>query len=349
MVDSGPGHLGNLTAEQETKLRELWAATLKVFGVPATEDEGTDDEKTAQNAQPEGDSAKSDKTKKKRKSLFGRKKDAEKTVDAASSPGHSKHGDADDKYGQTKDFQEALASQSPEDLRSAFWGMVKHDHPDQLFLRFLRARKWDVEKALVMLISTMHWRSEQVHVDTDIMGKGEGGAAEDAKSSDHAVKKEGEDFLEQLRLGKSFLHGTDKEGRPLCFVRVRLHHQGDQSEASLERYTVYVIETARLLLAPPVETACVLFDMTHFGMNNMVSPCLRLMCVVAFLTPEQDYAPVKFMIKCFEANYPESLGAVLVHKAPWIFQGETFTLSQDPSLTVFQEFGRSSEDGLIPL
>lgn len=31
--------------------------------------------------------------------------------------------------------------------------------------------------------------------------------------------------------------------------------------------------------------------------------------------------PVKFMIKCFEANFPECLGAVLVHKAPWIFQG----------------------------
>lgn len=30
---------------------------------------------------------------------------------------------------------------------------------------------------------------------------------------------------------------------------------------------------------------------------------------------------MKFMIKCFEANYPECLGAVLVHKAPWIFQG----------------------------
>lgn len=34
-----------------------------------------------------------------------------------------------------------------------------------------------------------------------------------------------------------------------------------------------------------------------------------------------DYGPVKFMIKCFEANYPESLGVVLVHKAPWVFQG----------------------------
>lgn len=32
-----------------------------------------------------------------------------------------------------------------------------------------------------------------------------------------------------------------------------------------------------------------------------------------------DYVPVKFMIKCFEANYPESLGTVLVYKAPWIF------------------------------
>lgn len=30
---------------------------------------------------------------------------------------------------------------------------------------------------------------------------------------------------------------------------------------------------------------------------------------------------MKFMIKCFEANYPESLGSVLVYKAPWIFSG----------------------------
>jgi len=28
------------------------------------------------------------------------------------------------------------------------------------------------------------------------------------------------------------------------------------------------------------------------------------------------------MIKCFEANYPESLGVVLVHKSPWIFSSK---------------------------
>lgn len=43
--------------------------------------------------------------------------------------------------------------------------------------------------------------------------------------------------------------------------------------------------------------------MTDFSMANM------------------DYTPVKFMIKCFEANYPESLGSVLVYKSPWLFQG----------------------------
>ncbi len=43
--------------------------------------------------------------------------------------------------------------------------------------------------------------------------------------------------------------------------------------------------------------------------------------MTGFSLANMDYTPVKFMIKCFEANYPESLGVVLVHKAPWVFQG----------------------------
>lgn len=41
--------------------------------------------------------------------------------------------------------------------------------------------------------------------------------------------------------------------------------------------------------------------MTDFSMANM------------------DYTPVKFMIKIFEANYPESLGHICVHRSPWVF------------------------------
>ncbi|CAL3972138.1 unnamed protein product, partial [Diplocarpon coronariae] len=35
----------------------------------------------------------------------------------------------------------------------------------------------------------------------------------------------------------------------------RLHKQGEQSEESLERYTVFIIESARMILSPPVDTA----------------------------------------------------------------------------------------------
>lgn len=55
----------------------------------------------------------------------------------------------------------------------------------------------------------------------------------------------------------------------------------------------------------------IVFDMTGFSMANM------------------DYTPVKFMIKCFEANYPESLGTVLINNAPWVFQGETTVIHGD--------------------
>ena len=241
-----PGHRGNLTAEQDLKLRELWTLTLRTFGIqdPNAVNGRASLEESAAISETES----LDNRKKKRRSIFSRKHDA------GSSP--SRHTDeSEDKYGQVKEFQQIVATQSPESLREIFWSMVKADHPDALLLRFLRARKWDVDKALVMMISTMAWRGKEMHVDDDVVLHGELGALKDSKSIDASVKREGHDFLEQMRLGKSFLHGTDKEGRPLCIVRARLHHGGDQTEKSMERYTVFVIETTRLVLRPPVETA----------------------------------------------------------------------------------------------
>lgn len=33
----------------------------------------------------------------------------------------------------------------------------------------------------------------------------------------------------------------------------------------------------------------------------------------------QDFDFIKFLITCFEAYYPESLGVCLIHRAPWVF------------------------------
>ncbi|CAG8954181.1 hypothetical protein HYFRA_00005801 [Hymenoscyphus fraxineus] len=290
------GRVGNLTPEQEEKLKLLWIATLRVFGIAENEVAEVDDSVVKEEA---GDGKKP----KKKRSLFRRSGKDSAVTKSESGPATPPGSGEDDKYGQTKEFHDALASQSPESLRATFWGMVKHDHPDALLLRFLRARKWDVDRALIMMISTMKWRSKDVHVDDDLVKNGELQFLQDANSDDPARKKMGEDFLSQMRMGKSFFHGLDNEGRPMCFVRARLHKQGEQSEESLEKYTVFTIEIGRMVVMPPVDTACIIFDLTGFSMANM------------------DYGPVKFMIKCFEANYPESLGVVIVHKAPWIFQG----------------------------
>lgn len=258
-----PGRPGNLNTEEEEKLRKLWALILNVFGVAEDETStGGGSESTGPLIQKQASfKAQNQKPRKKMLHLFGRKVD--KTIDvepvtpAAPTNANStiKESDQEDKYGQNKQFLDTLANQSPECIRAALWSMVKHDHPDALVLRFLRARKWDINKALVMLISTMNWRATEMHVDDDIMKNGEAGALEAENGPDGKTKTIGHDFLTQIRTGKSLLHGIDKNGRPICIVRVRFHKPGEQCEEGLERYTVYLIETARMTLTPPIDTA----------------------------------------------------------------------------------------------
>ncbi|KAG6979732.1 hypothetical protein Forpi1262_v017065 [Fusarium oxysporum f. sp. raphani] len=79
-------------------------------------------------------------SKKKRFGMF-RNNRAGPKLGTASSDSLAKNGVEDDKYGQTKQFHEAFANNNPETIRATMWAMVKHDHPEALVLRFLRARK----------------------------------------------------------------------------------------------------------------------------------------------------------------------------------------------------------------
>jgi hypothetical protein len=281
-----PGRPGTLTPEEEEKLRQLWALSARLFGFadeddPAPAPPGTPPTNGGPppGAPPISTPGTPSRSKRAMVSGWFRRRDDSPGSDAGSAtppPSGSTEGAAtsaptsggwnagtlaavldqsgDDKHGLAAQFRAALAQTTPQQLRDAFWDMVKHDHPDGILLRFLRARKWDVAAAQVMAVSALHWRAAHSMVDSDVMLKGEMGMLDLANSED-ANKQFGKDFMEQIRLGKSFLRGVDKLGRPCCYIRVRLHHAGDQSEASLERFTVYVIETARLMLKPPVDTA----------------------------------------------------------------------------------------------
>lgn len=287
------GHVGNLTAEQEAKLREFWQTVFKLYDVL---------QDWYQKKEVESAPVKVDSPKKSRwfgwnqadnsKAAPALPEEALKLIDCGET----------DKFGLVKQFQSVIATQTPDSLRAMVLASIKQEHPDALVLRFLRARKWDVNRALVMMFSAMNWRNNEAKVDSDILLNGEETLVRDEEHGEAKSKALARDFMRQIRGGKSFIHGTDRENRPISYVRVKLHRASDQSVESLERYTTYLIETARLTVTPPVETATLIFDLTNFTLANM------------------DYVPVKFIIKCFEANYPESLGAILIHNSPWVFK-----------------------------
>ncbi|KAF9933789.1 hypothetical protein FBU30_004387 [Linnemannia zychae] len=177
-----------------------------------------------------------------------------------------------------------------EDVNSELWNNIMGDHPDSVVLRFLRARKWHVGNGLLMLLRAFKWRQEMNVEHVKSMGDDE---------LDAVYPK----FKKQLEMGKFYVHGTDKHGQPVVYLNVQLHRAGDQDYKTLEILTIYLMETGRLLIQPPVETVALVFDLTNFGLGNM------------------DYNLVQFLVKCFEAYYPESLGAILVHNAPLVFWG----------------------------
>ena len=260
-----PGRIDTLTSDEEQKLKDMWAQLLSYTGVLPK------DLKSA----PSSLSTHSAEKKKKKRSYFGFRKVEEPENEWDS---------------EAKSLKEALKGVSGEDLNTAFFVMIKADHPDNLLLRFLRARKWDVKAALHMIGDTLAWRLQNDF--DDILRTGEMGEGEDH-----------EEFLLQLRSKKSYIWGNDFRGRPIVHVKPCHHDPKSQKLETVEKYTLFIIESARLCLKDPVDTAAVFFDMTNFSLSNM------------------DNGAVKFIIQCFEGHFPESLGVLLIHKAPWVFSG----------------------------
>ncbi|KAI4595245.1 hypothetical protein KJ359_005218 [Pestalotiopsis sp. 9143b] len=214
-----------------------------------------------------------------------------------------------------------LNDMSPDEFRRELWLFIMSEHPDALVLRFLRARKWDVEAALVMLLSAVRWRRER-QLDRTVILTGESVSLKDAPSKDETG------FITQYRSGKSYVRGTDKEHRPIYIIKVGLHDPSMQSSEAIESYILHNVESIRLLVKPPNDKFCLLFDMTGFGLRNM------------------DFHVVKFLLLIFEAKYPETLGLVLIHNAPFVFWGLWNIIKGwlDPVIASKINFTRKSAD-----
>lgn len=188
------------------------------------------------------------------------------------------------------EIHSAFKGMDPNESREAFWNMLRVDFPDSLIMRFTRARKWNLNNSIEMIAKTIEWRTKGLRAD-DIICGGERAAFD--------LNEKG--FMNNIESQKAVISGFDKEGRPIVYVRAKLHRANSQNAEEMKKYCLLIIEEARLFLKEPIETATVIFDLTGFAISNM------------------DYAPIKFLISCFEAHYPECLGHLFIHNAPWLF------------------------------
>ncbi|CAF4158857.1 unnamed protein product [Adineta steineri] len=159
-----------------------------------------------------------------------------------------------------------------------------YDNPDMILLRWLRARKWNINGAFQQFIDTIKWRHEWGV--KELLAKGETDLCS-----------------EEIQTGKSYFMGHDKVGRPINYVSVKDHIKGQFPLESTEKLTVFTMEIGRKLLHSPNESVTVIFDMTGFGLKNM------------------DYPHLKFLIHLLQNYYPESFALGFIINAPWIFNG----------------------------
>ncbi|KAF8939892.1 CRAL-TRIO domain-containing protein [Dissophora ornata] len=204
---------------------------------------------------------------------------------------------------------------SVDKLRPILWDNAMGDHPDALLLRFIRARKWNVVNALNMLFKAFKWR-----IDEDIPAV--------KYSTDEHLNEQYPKFFEQLEMGKFYIHGTDVDNRIIAYLNVHLHHPNDQPAKTLEKLTIYLMECGRVLLEHPTETICLVFDLSNFGLSNM------------------DFTMVKYLVTIFEAYYPESLGRIIIHGAPFVFWGIWKVIQPwlDPIVASKVRFTRADKD-----
>ncbi|KAL9551536.1 hypothetical protein MBANPS3_004205 [Mucor bainieri] len=259
-----PAHAGTLTADQVDMLKSMWLRLLALFQQPGQE---------IQLPQHHQESQDTNSSKKGGFFGFGAKKEE---------PVHDHFlGATSDPRWTSLPLEKALPMIPGELLREAFWGMVATDNPESTLLRFLRARKWDLDAAYNMLTNTLRWRLE-MRIN-EIVSLGETGLIEELEK---AKKGLGVAFKKQLEQKMVTLGGPDRRARGVCFVNVQVHHKDNQPLEVMKLLTIYVMETSRVICDYPMDT---------------------------------DFEVVKFLVGCFQAYYPETLGLACVHKAPWVF------------------------------
>ncbi|TFY51264.1 hypothetical protein EVJ58_g10659 [Rhodofomes roseus] len=173
---------------------------------------------------------------------------------------------------------------------------VPERHDDALLLRFLRARRFDVEKAKTMLYACEQWRK-----DFGVDGL--------LQNFDFKEKAEVDKYYPQ------YYHKIDKDGRPVYIEQLGKLDIGKlyaitTPERQLKRL-VYEYEkntnermpACSRVIGHPVETSCTILDLAGVSISNFYRV--------------KDYVMQASSVG--QDRYPESMGKFFIINAPWAF------------------------------
>jgi hypothetical protein len=169
-------------------------------------------------------------------------------------------------------------------------------HDDATLLRFLRARKFDLEKAKAMFINNEEWRKSF-------------GVEDIVKNFDFKEKAEVDKYYPR------FYHKTDKEGRPVYIeqlgkIDVNALYAITSKDRLLQHlvweYEKFIDERLPICSAQIghlVETSCTIMDLKNVGIGTFYKV--------------KDY--VFAAAKIGQDQYPECMGKFYIINAPFMF------------------------------
>ncbi|KAJ2417416.1 phosphatidylinositol transfer protein csr1 [Coemansia sp. IMI 209128] len=168
---------------------------------------------------------------------------------------------------------------------AAFWqAATQMRDPDSWVLRFLRARKWDVDQAFDMIRKTLAWRVGQAIDEVAYFGE--------SKLHYHT-----------MRTGLAFACTTDRLGCPVYVVRVRVNVANNRNILAIKRFLCWQLETSQLLAANSDGRVTILFDLSDVTRENI------------------DLGLVRMLITLLSNYFPETLGIMILFVNSWFFWG----------------------------
>jgi len=155
--------------------------------------------------------------------------------------------------------------------------------------RFLKARRFDIDVSMDMLINCLKWRKEN-----DIRNI----TLDNVKS--------------EIIKGKVLVPGYDKEKRFLTIIRVSLHFPSTSDKETMEKMVLFFMEICKSRLDPKTETFSLIFDLSNFSLSNMDYDLVRYLLKVF-----SDYYPESLGV-CLVVNSPWIFKGCWLIVKPWL-------------------------------